>query len=383
MASDPRHSGPPKAAEPPQPDVSGTRSGLGHRIRLARHFSFRQLQVFDAIARVRNFSRAADELHLAQPTVSTQMKRLADALGMPLFEQIGRDLYLTEAGRVLHKACGELFDVLARLEMDVADLKGLKQGSLRIAVVTTAKYFAPEILGAFCQKFPGIDVALTVTNRRRVLERIAANEDDLYIIGSVPEDLNLQVHPFAPNPLYVMAHPQHPLVGQGPVPLSALAEEEFILREPGSGIRGILESVFAERGFRPRVRMELGSNEAIKHAILGRLGISVLSLHTVALDAPSRSPAILNVEGFPLERQWNVVYPREKVLSVTAKAFQAFLDEQGTRLAASMARTAARHLPRPGPKGKRSGSQQRSRRHTNEEVSAKASEPASPQTDEG
>lgn len=312
-------------------------------LNLVRHLSLRQLQVFEAIARLGSFTKAADELYLTQPTVSTQIKRLTDVIGMPLFEQIGRRVHLTDAGRELESAVKDIFSVLDRFEMTISDLKGLKRGYLRLCVITTAKYFAPEVLGRFCQLHAGVDVSLKVTNRDSVLERLAANKDDLYILGQIPErDLELSAHAFAPNPLYVIAHRDHPLVGERDIPIARLAEEYFIMREPGSGIRDIILARFQQAEVRPRVRMELGSNEAIKHAIYGQLGLSVLSLHSLAQEGPHSPLRILDVQGFPLERQWYVAHAKGKELSVVTRAFLEFLDAEGAELRKQLDSTLAR-----------------------------------------
>ncbi len=312
-------------------------------MRLARHASLRQLQVFEAIARLGSFTRAAEELFLAQPTVSTQIKRLTEAVEAPLFEQVGRGVHLTEAGEALLDAAREIFDALDRVEMKVSDLKGLKQGYLRLGVITIAKYFAPGALGAFCQKYPGVEVSLEVTNREHLLERLVRNQDDLYILGQMPKsDLDLEIIPFAPNPLHVMAHRKHPLASAKRIPLERLSDEYFIMRESGSGTRATVERMFAEKGLTPKVRMELGSNEAIKHAIMAQLGISVLSLHTVTLESASGPMAILDVEGFPIQRTWNLVYPKGKELSVVAKAFADFLIGEEGKLAAKLDKTLKR-----------------------------------------
>jgi DNA-binding transcriptional LysR family regulator len=292
---------------------------------LIRHTTLRQLQIFEAIVRLGSFTRAAEELFLTQPTVSMQTKKLADAMGLPLFEQIGRNVRPTEAGLELYESARRIFENLANLEMKMSDLKGIRRGRLRLGVITTAKYFAPEVLGEFCQAYPGIEVALKVSNRDRILERLNASEDDLYIMGQAPVDnTDIEAYPFAPNPLVVMAPRDHPLVGQKSIPLSRIAEEPLILREPGSGIRDATLRLFEQQGLRPKVRMELGSNEAIKHGIVGGLGLSVLSLHTLALEGPNGPVALLDVEGFPIMRQWYLVHPKGKELSLVAQAFLEF-----------------------------------------------------------
>jgi DNA-binding transcriptional LysR family regulator len=291
------------------------------------HATFRQLEVFEAIARLGNFTRAAEELYLTQPTVSMQIKKLTESVGLPLFEQIGKHVHLTDAGRELLTTCREIFDQLSRFEMTVADMKGLKQGRLKLAVVTTAKYFAPRLLGPFCQQYPGIEVALKVSNRERVLERLADNQDDLYILGQPPEEIDAVAEPFLENPLVVLAPANHPLAHQKKIPLKRLADEPFLTREAGSGTRKAVERLFAAHGLRMKVRMELGSNEAIKQAIVGGLGVSVLSQHTLALDAPMGQLAILDVQGFPIERHWYVAYPVGKQLSVVARTFLDYLKQ--------------------------------------------------------
>ena len=292
---------------------------------LIRHSTFRQLQIFESIYRLGSFTRAAEELFLTQPTVSMQIKKLSDAVGLPLFEHVGRTVEPTQAGTELYQACRGVFEILSNLEMKIADLQGLKQGRLRVGVITTAKYLAPEMLGAFSKEYPGIDLALKVTNRERIIERMYDNEDDLYIMGQAPDgELEVQAYRFAPNPLVVMAPRDHPLVGKKKIRLEDLSEEPFIIREPGSGIRDVTFKLFKEKGLTPNVRMELGSNEAIKHGIVGGLGISILSLHTLTLEGNSGPVAILDVEGFPIMRDWYIVHPKGKELSLAAQAFLDF-----------------------------------------------------------
>ena len=292
---------------------------------LIRHATLRQFQVFEAIVRLGSFTRAAEELFLTQPTVSMQIKKLSDSLGMPLFEHVGRNVRPTEAGLELYQSCRHIFESLANLEMKVADLKGIRRGRLRLGVITTAKYFAPEVLGEFCRLYSGVDVALKVSNRDRIIDRINANEDDLYIMGQAPaEQFEVEAYPFAPNPLVVMAPRDHPLVGRKRISLAQVAEEPLILREPGSGIRDATLRIFEQNKLRPKVRMELGSNEAIKHAVVGGLGLSVLSLHTLTLEGADGPVALLDVEGFPIMRQWYIVHPKGKELSPVAQAFLDF-----------------------------------------------------------
>jgi len=300
---------------------------------LIRHATLRQLQVFEAIVRLGSFTRAAEELFLTQPTVSMQIRKLTDAIGLPLFEHVGRNVRPTEAGLELHQACRTMFETLANLEMKVADLKGLRRGRLRLGVITTAKYITPEILGEFSRLYPGIDLALKVTNRERILERLHRNEDDLYTRGQAPKDeKDLETFPFAPNPLVIIAPRDHPLVGRKNLSLEEVSKEPFILREPGSGIRDAGLKAFENAGCRPQVRMELGSNEAIKHAVVGGLGLAVLSLHTLSLEGANGPVAILDVEGFPIIRPWYIVHPKGKELSLVARTFLEFAVDSEPRI---------------------------------------------------
>ena len=263
---------------------------------LARYTTLRQLQVFEAAARLGSFSRAAEELFLAQPTVSMQIKKLTETIGLPLIEQIGIRIQLTDTGREVYGACQAVFRTLANLEMKIADEKGVKRGRLRLTVITSAKYIAPHLLGQFARLYPDIDLSLKVANRERLLERIANQEDDLYILGQPPQEIEVKAYPLVPNPLVVMASRDHPLAGVPDVTLERLFKEPFIMREPGSGTRDALIRLCQENKLGPpTVRMEFGSNEAIKQAIAAGFGISVMSLHSLALEGTSGPIALLDV----------------------------------------------------------------------------------------
>lgn len=298
-----------------------------------RQSTLHQLKVFETAARHRSFTRAAEELFLTQPTVSMQIKQLTKTVGLPLFEQVGKRLYLTDAGRELYATCREIFDQLSEFEMKVAELKGMKQGRLRLATISTTKYFVPRLLGPFCQLYPGIDISLEVTNHERILERLSGNQDDVYILSQPPEDFDINCYPFVENPLVVLAPRHHPLVQEKNIPLSRLNGEPFIMREPGSGTRKAVQKLFEEHKISVKVRLDLGSNEAIKQAIVGGLGISVLSVHTLALEGTNGPLAILDVEGFPIERYWYIVYPAGKQLSVIARTFLEYLQNEGKSIA--------------------------------------------------
>jgi len=296
-------------------------------------FSLRQLHIFDAVARHLSYTRSAEELHLTQPAVFAQVKQIEESVGAPLLERIGKQMHLTAAGHEVLVTSREILKAIEHLEMRLADMQGLKKGKLRIAIVTTAEYLIPRLLGEFCTRYPGIEATLTVTNRELLLARLADNTDDLVILGAPPEHLDVVATPIADNPLVVLARHDHPLVSQEKITLQRIAEEPFLLREPGSGTRLATERLFHEKGLTPRIRMELGSNEAVKQAIAGGLGISVLSSHTLALEGEQGPLRVLDVQGFPLMRQWFVAYPTSKYLSAVAEAFLAHLRTESKNVA--------------------------------------------------
>jgi LysR family transcriptional regulator, low CO2-responsive transcriptional regulator len=301
-----------------------------------RQSTLHQLKVFETVARLTSITRAAEELSLTQPTVSMQIKQLTQNIGVPLFEQIGKKLYLTASGQELFTTCQDIFDRLARFEMKIADFQGLKQGKLKLATITTTKYFIPRALAPFCQLYPGVEVALEITNHERVLERMSENLDDLYIISKVPDRLDVSLHPFLDNPLVVIAPINHPLAGEKNIPISKLQDEAFIMRERGSGTRAAVEQLFTQHNVSVKVRLELGGNEAIKQAIGVGFGISVLSQHTFPQDAAMSGLTILDVQHFPIERHWYIVYPADKQLSILASTFFDFLQQESESIANKM-----------------------------------------------
>jgi len=290
------------------------------------HVSLRQLRTFEAVARLRSFSRAAEELHVTQPTVSKQIRLLCDEIGLALLEQIGKKVFLTEAGEHLYATCGDWLETWGRFEQTIADMKGVKKGRLRIASVTTTKYFMPRLLGPFCAQYPGIDIALEVINRDRLLERLARNQDDIYVMGVPPDGMNIECEPFLENSLVVLAPSSHRLTTLGrTVRFAELAQEHFLVRERGSGTRLTMERLFEGHGVRPNIRMELGSNEAIKQAVAGGLGLAILSDSTIGEDHLNHQVCVLDVEGFPIRRSWYLVRSKEKRVSVGAATFLEFL----------------------------------------------------------
>ena len=290
-----------------------------------RHATLHQLRIFHAVAQHNSFARAAEALHLSPPTLSLQVKQLSETVGQPLFEQLGKRIFLTAAGTTLTEACADIETRMEQLTQDLAALQGVERGSFKLAILTTVKYTVPKLLGGFCAAHPGIDVAMVVGNRENLLQRLANNQDDLYIMGQPPENLDLVCEDFADNPLVLVAPPSHPLAGKKRLSPQRLTNEPFIWREPGSGTRLTAERFLADKGITVKNRLEVGSNEAIKQTVAGGLGLAVLSATTVVSELALGELVQLDVQGFPLIRRWHVVYPRGKRLSAATLAFKQWL----------------------------------------------------------
>lgn len=300
--------------------------------RYLKHGTLPQLRVFEAVSRHGSFTRAAAELYMAQPTVSVQIRKLTETVGMPLFEQVGKRVHLTVAGHEIYAACKDIFATLSGIEDALSNIRGLKSGSLRIAASTTAKYLAPRLLAEFARLHPGVDMSLHVSCRQTILERLTANEDDLYILANPPDDEDIVVQRILSNPVVAFARPDHPLARDKAIPFERFAQEPFLTREQGSGTRMVAERVFAAHGIEPKARMELGSNEAIKEAILAGLGVSLLYRHSLGFALDPAPLATLDVEGFPLESYWHFAYPVGKQLPPAAQAFLEFVRKEAQRV---------------------------------------------------
>lgn len=289
--------------------------------------TFRQLRLFLALADTGSVSAAARALHVTQPTASMQLKEIARSVGLPLYEVIGRKVHLTDAGRELAATARAMVEAWAAFEQGVDAARGLARGKLRVAVVSTAKYFMPRLLGSFCSRHPAVDVALEILNRDGVVQRLRENLDDLYIMSMPPDDMELWDEVFMPNPIVVIAPVADPLAKRRSVALQELASRRFILREQGSGTRMAVDRHFRRMRFRPDVRLELGSNEAVKESVAGGLGLGVVSRHALHGLRHEHGVGVVAVEGFPLPSAWHLVHPAAKRLSPLAAAFRQQLLE--------------------------------------------------------
>lgn len=297
-----------------------------------RHLTLRQLRIFEAAARHLHFGRAAAEVHLSQPAVSLQLKQLEERIGLPLFEQIGRRMHLTRAGDELLRHARAVLDQLREAEEAIAGLKGTGGGELRLAVTSTAKYFAPRLLSEFRRTHPEVKVRLGVSNREAVVRELTDNTIDLAVMGRAPVGLDCEASAFAKHPLAIIAAPEHPLARRRRLGLKQLAGEAFLIRERGSGTRAAMERMFAAQGFHPEETIEMSSNETIKQAVMAGMGVSFLSLHTVGLELEAGRLAVLRVAGTPVMRDWFVIHRSGKRLSPAAAEFKRFLLEHGALL---------------------------------------------------
>lgn len=296
------------------------------------HITLRQLTVLEAVARHLSYTKAAEELHLTQPAVSMQIKQIEDAVGLPLFEQMGKKVFLTQAGSEMYNYSRAIQQQIEEAETVIENLKGLKRGKLRIAVASTANYFAPQILAAFSDKYEGITFSLDVTNRKGLLRHLNNNDTDVVIMGRPPANMEVEAFEFMDNPLVTIAPVNHPLRKQKNIDIDTLLKETFIIREQGSGTRNAIERFFSDHDREMTTTMEMSSNEAIKQAVQAGLGLGIVSSHTLEMELELKRLIVLDVESFPIMRKWYVVHRIGKRLSPVASAFKEFVLAEGTKM---------------------------------------------------
>ena len=285
------------------------------------NITFKQLRLFLALEQTESVTKAARMMHITQPTASMQLKDMAENIGSPLFEVISKKIHLTGLGKEFAKTAREMTDRWEAFEQHATQMKGLTKGRLRVAVVSTAKYFVPKLLGSFCSKYPEVDISLEILNRDGVIRRGEDNSDDLYVMSRPPIHIDLEDQILMPNPLCMIAYKDHPLASKKNLRLQDLKHERFILRELGSGTRMSVDIHFKQKKFTPSLLLELGNNEAIKKAVASRLGVAVISIHALDQFDYDNEISVLKLQDFPINSQWHLVYLRGKQLSPIAKAF--------------------------------------------------------------
>ncbi|MFC5497709.1 LysR family transcriptional regulator [Caenimonas terrae] len=297
-----------------------------------KNATLRQLKVFEAVARNLSFSRAAEELHLTQPAVSTQVKKLEEHAGLPLFEQLGKKIHLTPAGVEMLHSSRVIIAQFQQVEETMTQFKGVSGGTLNVAVISAGDYFFPKLLVQFAGLHPGVALNFNVVNREQLLQQLADNVTDLAIMVRPPLDLDTVNEPFAPHPYVIVAPAGHPLAGRKRIPVSRLAREPFVARETGSDTWNSMLEAFGSHMAELNIAMKIRSTETIKQAVIAGMGVSFLSAHTIVRELQSRSLAVLDVQGFPMMAHWYVVHRRHKRLPPVAQAFRQFLLEDSAAL---------------------------------------------------
>ena len=299
---------------------------------LMHTMNLHQLHTFQVVAKHCSYVRAAEELHFSQPAVSAQIRHLENTLGVKLFEQIGRKTHLTQAGEELYIYSQKIFSIIDETMELMEMLRSPHHGRLSVGADTTVgSYVIPGLLGKFRQSFPAVEISLEVLNRASLIDALLSNRVDLAVMGAVPDDAPIEIEPFAYNPLVLIAAPNHRLAGRTDVPIKELGREHFLLREPGSGTRSALELALREAGVELHISMQVGNNSAIKHGVAAGLGIALISRVALDMELETNRLVILDVEGFPIIRQWQLVHLKEKYLSPTAHAFKAFMLQNADR----------------------------------------------------
>ncbi len=290
--------------------------------------TFRQLEILLTVYEQGSIKKASDALHLTQPTVSMQLKKLSQSIDAPLYDQVGKKLIFTQAGIIMANAARDTLERMHVLDGELSALRGLKTGTLKIAVVTTSKYFIPHLLGPFCQRYPDIEIEFNVGNRQTIINRLQAGHDDFYVFSHLPDNIPIDAIEFVNNPLVMVAAENHPLTKRNNIDLSELTEEPFLMRESGSGTRFAIERFLAASNVKMNIKMTIESNEAIRHCVMAGLGVSILSEHTLAFNE-SEGLAILDVKQLPILSKWFLVKVPSKTLSPIAKMFLNYLEIEG------------------------------------------------------
>jgi LysR family transcriptional regulator, low CO2-responsive transcriptional regulator len=309
-----------------------------------KNATLRQLKVFESVARNLSFSRAAEELHLTQPAVSTQVKKLEEHAGLPLFEQLGKKIHLTAAGAEMLHASRIIIRQFDEVEETMTQFKGVSGGKLNVTVISAGDYFFPRLLVEFARRHKGVTLNFGVCNREELLEQLTDNLTDLAIMVRPPVDMDTVNEAFAPHPYVVVAAADHPLAGKKRIPVSRIAREPFVVREKGSDTWNSMEDGFGEHLAMLNIAMEIRSTETIKQAVMAGMGVSFLSAHTVSRELQAGSLTVLNVQGFPLMLNWYVVHRKNKRLPPVAQAFKAFLMSEGATLIDQALRVDAKRL---------------------------------------
>ncbi|CAG1003988.1 HTH-type transcriptional activator CmpR [Methylophilaceae bacterium] len=310
-----------------------------------KNLTIRQIRIFVCAVKHMNFSKAAEELHVTAPAVSLQIKEMEEDIGVSLFLREGRRIELTSAGEYFLLYARRVISTLKEASDTMERLKGRDARVLKIGLVSTAKYFVPQILAQFKLEYPSAQIRIEVRNRQQLVELLREGDIDIAVMGRPPREIDTRVEAFAQHPHVFIASPTNPLAGIENISPRALNQFELITREQGSGTRHIMETYLAEHAISPVVTMEMSSNESIKQAVMANLGISFVSLHTIGLEHGNGQIAILDVQDTPIIRTWHVVALTKRNLSQAAEEFRYFMLEKGGELLTGMFSAAGLRKP--------------------------------------
>lgn len=294
---------------------------------LASRLTFRQLQVFRCVYELNSYSRAGDMLGLSQPAVSNQIRQLEQVIEQPLFEYVGRQLYSTAIAKRLAECTHSVFNEVQRFQNDLVSETGVVSGELKLVAVTTAQYVVPYLLRAYTSLHPNVTVSLKVVNRADAITRFEQNRNELTIMGMVPSDKPMLSIPFLDNELVPVAPKGHPLIQEKEVTLTMFLEQTLLLREVGSGSRLALELHCQKQRTRFTHQMEMGSNEAIKHAVIAGLGVAVLPRLGMLSELNQGSLVEVVIKDFPLRRSWCLVSPQGQHPTPTMRSFIDYIQQ--------------------------------------------------------
>jgi DNA-binding transcriptional LysR family regulator len=259
------------------------------------------------------------------------MQLLQDQAGLPLVNRTAAGTTATDAGAEILRAIDQIETILGDCSETLAAIAGFRQGTVSVGIISTAKYFAPRLLGEFVRAHPGLELRLAIGNRADMIDGLQRNEIDIAVMGRPPDELDVEMAVIGDHPHVIIAEPGHPLAKKRLIRPAQLAGERFLIREPGSGTRDLTERFFADAGISPVIGMQISSNETIKQAVIAGLGIAFISGHTIDSSLDTGSLAILHVEGLPIIRKWFVVHLRQRRLMPAVKAIRDFFIAEAGR----------------------------------------------------
>jgi DNA-binding transcriptional LysR family regulator len=306
---------------------------MEHRMagRFLRDLTIRQLRALAAVQKAGSITAAANGLNLTQPAVTLQLRNLQTLAGLTLIQRTGDGMALTDAGRLVLTLGERLEAALLDCEQSLDMIAGRTGGRVSIGAVSTAKYFVPFAIAGFSRRFPKIDVTLTIGNREDIRNALRGYDLDIAIMGQPPADVDVEMRPLGKHPHIIVVPADHALARKRKLALADIANETFITREHGSGTRMLMEQFFQKAGLKPKIGMEMDSNETIKQAVIAGLGIAFISQHTVSHELENGRLAALKVAGLPVIRQWHAIRRADKILLPPAQAMLDFLGKEGAQ----------------------------------------------------